>query len=88
MKLKVVSVYDSAVQAFMRPIFVAAVGAAVRSFTDEMNRPESEMHRHPQDYVLYELGEFDDSDGSMVSITPPKMLVRGSDVITQGASRV
>ena len=58
MKLYIVAVHDQAADAFMRPFFVPSIGMAIRSFTDEVNRADSEMNRHPGDYTLHELGVF------------------------------
>lgn len=82
-KLVVVSIRDRAVDAFMRPVFVPAAGAAVRSFTDEVNRPsaENEMNRHPDDYDLYELGHFDDQTGRFTLHDDARLLVRAKDVV-------
>lgn len=79
----VVSVRDSAVDAFNRPAFVPAVGAAVRSFQDEVNRdsPDNMLHAHPEDFELYELGEFDDSIGSFQLFAQPRAIARGKDVV-------
>lgn len=82
-KLVVVSVYDRAVSAFMRPFYVPAVGAAIRSFQDEANRQgeNNEMNRHPEDYDLFELGVFDDSSGKFVMLESPKLLVTAKQVL-------
>lgn len=67
MKLICCSVYDSAAGAFGRPFFVPAVGIAIRSFREEVNRsgdPMNAMFSNPQDFELHKLGEFDDSDGT------------------------
>jgi hypothetical protein len=55
MKLVIVSVKDTAAQAFGRPIFVPAVPVALRSFRDEVNRKDSkdDLSRHPDDFELY-----------------------------------
>lgn len=65
-KLMVVAVRDSAVQAFNRPFFVPALGMAIRSFTDEVNRKgdDNPMSRHPDDFELWYLGMFDEEAGS------------------------
>lgn len=80
MKLKVCAVHDSALDAFMRPLFVPSVAMAARAFTDEVKRPESEMHRHPSDYILYEVGEFDEESGRFSNLDAPRMVVRGVDI--------
>jgi hypothetical protein len=81
MKLVVCAVFDSAVQAYGRPIFVAAAGAATRSFMDEVNRnaQDNPLFAHPDDFELRCLAVFDDESGVFVSdgITA---LARGKDV--------
>lgn len=79
-KLVVVCVFDSAIGSFARPVFVPSVGAAVRSFTDEVNRQadENPMYGHPDDFALYKVAIFDDESGKFSEdITS---LVRGKDV--------
>lgn len=80
MILLVCSVRDSALDAFMRPIFVPTAGMAVRSFQDEVKNPDSPMAKHPEDYALFELGTFDEESGKLVNLPSPRQLVRGSDV--------
>ncbi|AXH77867.1 MAG: nonstructural protein [Microviridae sp.] len=65
MRLIMVSVFDKAAAAYMRPMFVPAVGLAIRSFTDEINRDSADnvMFHHPSDYELYKIGFFEDVNG-------------------------
>ena len=61
--------------------FVPSVGAAVRSFIDEVNNRESAMCAHPEDYVLFHLADYDDETGEF---SPTERgivsLARGKDV--------
>lgn len=77
----VVSVKDRAVEAFGRPAFFQAVGQAIRSFQDEVNRQADDnvMYKHPDDHDLYQLGTFDDSNGRF-DLIEPKMLCLGKQV--------
>ena len=50
MKYAVCAVKDRAVDAFNRPLYVPTVGVAIRSFTDECNKKDSELNIHPEDY--------------------------------------
>lgn len=79
MKLKIFSVRDSAMDAYARPFFTPTVALAARSFRDEVNRPDSEMSKHPADYELFELGEYDEDSGKFVNAESPRSIVRGSD---------
>ena len=62
------------------------INAAIRSFTDEVNRPGTvdqvnDLFAHPDDYELYDLGCFDDAIGVLSSpVSGPNLLVRGKDV--------
>lgn len=85
MKLSVCSVFDSALQAFTRPVFVPSTGIAIRSFTDEVNRaaPPSEnpMFGHPEDFELRLLAMFDEDTGLFENSSDgPRVLARGKDV--------
>ena len=76
----VVAVRDRAIDAYMNPFCAPAVGAAERSFRDEVNRPESPMFAHPEDYDLYLLGKFDSDRGLFDQGAGPTMLLVGKDV--------
>jgi len=82
MLLRVCAIFDSATLAYGRPIFVTADGQAIRSFMDEVNRADgdSDLRKHPDDFVLFSLGTFDDSSG-IFSRTEPSVLMRGKDAL-------
>lgn len=81
--LCVVAVYDSAVQAYGRPVFVVARGAAIRQFIDEVRRSEPQgnaMHDHPSDFELRYLALYDEATGEFQQAHAPEVLMRGKDV--------
>lgn len=82
MKLVLCTVKDRAADAYGRPMFVPSVGVALRSFSDEVNREDSEnqLNKHPDDFDLYELGEFDDNTGLFALHEQPKLLSLGKQV--------
>lgn len=82
MLLFAVSIKDRAADVFMRPFFVPHRNVAIRDFTDEVNRAsgDNQLNKHPDDFDLYLLGQFDDASGSFVS-DDPVVLVRGKDVL-------
>lgn len=75
MKLIICAVKDRALDGFMRPMFVPSVGMAVRAFQDEINRPDGELYKHPGDYDLYVLGDWDEATGAFDSGTPERVAV-------------
>lgn len=81
MKRYVCAVFDSAVHSFGQPFFVPAIGAAIRSFTDEVNRSavDNMLNQHPDDYTLHVLAVFDDDDGLFEN--DARVLLRGKDAV-------
>ena len=63
MKFKVFTVYDDKVEAFLQPFFNPTRGAAIRAFADTCNDPNTAFNKHPADYTLFEIGDYDDEKG-------------------------
>lgn len=84
---QVVSVHDRAAAAFGRPIFVASLGQAIRSFQDELNRnaPDNQMHHHPDDFDMFHLGTFNEENGTFTNLDEPDPIAIGKQLITKGA---
>lgn len=84
MILQIVAIRDRAVDAFHRPAFVPAIGAAIRSFGDEINRraADNELNKHPEDYDLYHLGTYDDAHASFSILERPKQIAIGNQLVT------
>lgn len=81
MKMVVCSLFDRGLMAYGRPMFVNHINQAHRSLIDEVNNAGSELNKHPEDYDLYELGEYDDSDASFALHKSPKMVVACSTLL-------
>lgn len=81
MILEMCAVKDRALNAFMRPWFAQSLGQAIRMFTDEINNPQGELNKHPDDYDLWHLGTWNDDTGLMNPNTEaPKQLAIGKQV--------
>lgn len=82
MILFVCAVYDRALEAYNRPLFVPHKGAALRSFTDEALRvaDDNTLNKHPEDYELFCFGTFDDTTG-VFQCGAPERLVRAKDIV-------
>jgi hypothetical protein len=81
MKYTVCAVKDRAVDAFNRPLYVPTVGVAIRSFTDECNKKDSELYIHPEDYDFYELGSWDDQTAIYIPLEAPRVIARAQDIV-------
>lgn len=81
MILYIVSVKDRVTDIYGQPIYMASLGGAIRSFGDAVNNDEA-LKKHPEDYDLYHLGEFDDNTAEFVTRSP-RMLALGKDLVTK-----
>lgn len=63
MILQAVSIYDRKAKIYSQPVLVPHVAAAVRSFGDAVNTSGSEYNKHPEDYIIFHVGAFDDNTG-------------------------
>lgn len=81
MILKAFAIYDSKALCYGVPFFMASVGSAVRAFGDLANDRQSTVSKHPSDYVLYGIGEYDDNTGLMAHSVPYQNLGIGADFI-------
>lgn len=60
---KMYSIFDVAVRVYNRPFFARASGEALRIFTDLANDPRTDICKYAASYTLFEIGEYDDSNG-------------------------
>ena len=78
-----VSVFDHAVGEYAPCMSVNSEAAAIRIFTNEVNRydPNNLLSTNRKDFTLYVVGEFDLSSGSW-SYRDPRVLIHGRDILT------
>jgi len=83
MKLTGFSIYDTKAEAFMPPFFMPSIGLGIRAFSDVLRDAGSPLAKHPRDYELFKVGEFDDSTGSVStgSIVTPVLLSTGAQAL-------
>lgn len=81
MKSEIFAVYDAAVQAYHQPFFSPTKGAAVRALSDALQDPASTFAKHAEDYTLFILGTWDDTDGSIECHPPEPILGLASLVL-------
>lgn len=79
MLIKVFSVFDVKVAAYAQPFFMRTSGEAVRAFVQSCNDENTQLAKTPEDFSLFELGEFNDQNGLMTSYDHPKVIMKASD---------
>ncbi len=66
MKLNIYSIFDTASGLYSRPFFTQSDPEAMRSFEDIATDAEHPIGKHPEDYMLYRIGIFDDTKGKLL----------------------
>lgn len=69
MKLIALSLFDSKTACYSRPMLIPTMQMAERVASDLMSG-SSDCSRHPEDFSLFHIGEFDDSTALFSSIEP------------------
>lgn len=87
MTQKVFAVRDAKACAFMQPFFSTTRGSALRAFTDVVNDDpaRSPIAKHPDDYSLYEIGEFNDQEGQLIPLAIIALIAVGADLVVPKA---
>lgn len=64
MMLSIIVLRDIKADCYKAPMFVPNINAAIRDLTDMVNDPQGkeEWQRHPEDFELYEVGQWGNGD--------------------------
>ncbi len=68
------TIFDSKVGAYSQPFFSPTKGSALRMFIDNSNSSSSNINKHPEDYTLFQMGDFDDATASYEPLATPLSL--------------
>lgn len=79
MQTKVFSLYDSKAKMFGPPFYMQTRGMAVRALADLTQDGNSMVSRHPDDFVLYQIAEFDDNTAEFINKNPHELVSMASD---------
>lgn len=79
--LKVYAIRDAATDSYQRLLCSISRGEMVRSFIDVCNDPNAPFQKHPNDYLLFELGEWDSQSGDFKQYKTPVMLGSANDFL-------
>lgn len=69
MMLKIFTTYDSKAEAYLQPFFLPSRGEAIRAWQDVVNDQKTQFNKYPEDFTLFELGEFDSRSGTITTNT-------------------
>lgn len=86
-KLNAYSIYDKAVQAYARVFMLRTDEEAKRGFMSICLDADGDINKHPQDYTLFRIGEFDDGTGELSPQVPVMPIANAHEVIAQAQKR-
>ena len=87
MKHRVFSIFDQKAVAYLPPFVLPERGMALRTFGDALNEPKHAFGAHPEDYVLFEIGMFDDRSAILEPHTAPELVSTGLSLLEAGKPR-
>lgn len=80
MRLMICSIFDAKVGVYSPPMLYKTKGEAIRAFTDAVNDPQLPFKRHPEDYRLFYMGDWEDTTGELLSPRTPEPLIGAAEV--------
>lgn len=84
MKMVMFSMFDAAAAAFLPPVFLRTEAVMLQSLRDlPKKEPQHPLVQHPEQYTVFVLGEFEDSDGSL-KVRPPEAVINLKVLFSQG----
>lgn len=75
LKQKIFTIYDSKTESYHTPIYYPTTNAAIRAFKDAVNDKQTSISQHPEDYILFCLGEYDVLTAEINSHAPQSIAV-------------
>lgn len=70
MILQIFTVFDDKTQAYLQPFYMQTKGAAIRAIQDAIDDPQHQFAKHLEDYALFHIGQWDDSNGQFDTSVP------------------
>jgi hypothetical protein len=77
------AVRDTKADAFMSPFTMRTTAEAIRAFTQSVNDPSTQLYKTPEDFILYELADYNEATGEISPIQPIKNVISAFSVKEQ-----
>lgn len=65
--MKVYTIYDNKAEIYFQPFCFATHGASLRAFKENVNDGKSTIWKHPADFTLFYVGNWDDNLGMLTT---------------------
>lgn len=80
MNLKIYAIFDKLQNTFHTPMFQHNDGTLIRVMTQAVNDKESFLYKSPQDYAVYEVGQWDDV-GTLVGMENNRKVIEMLELV-------
>lgn len=74
MIMKVFGIYDSKAEAYLPPFMMKSKGEAIRALTNHINDREHNFCKYAEDFTLFELGSWNDSNAMYDLFDTPRSI--------------
>jgi len=79
MKRKIYAIRDGKGEYYNQPFFLNTHGEAERTLLELRKDEKSMIHKYPEDYDLYHLGEYDDQTGQIAGLATPSHILKATN---------
>jgi len=73
MNVSIFAVYDTCSENYLQPFFAHNRGSAIRMFVSAASDPSSNFHKYANEYILYQIGLFDDTTAQIIPSHPDRI---------------
>jgi len=81
---KIFAVFDSKASAFLQPFFSPTTATGMRAFESACKDENQMFARHPEDFTLFELGDWDPAEGSFEAHESKRSLGTALEFVSRG----
>lgn len=74
MKVKMFTILDAKAEAYLQPFFAQTEGVAIRMVQSTLEKGDSNFSKYPDDFSMFLIGTYDDSNAEVHPIMPKKCL--------------
>lgn len=76
MKKEIFSIFDKVACIYHNPVYLINTGVAIRQAQDQFKTKDSEIAQHPEDFILFKLGSFDDTTAKITMLDIPETILK------------
>lgn len=80
------AIYDVKVNAYVQPFSFKHSGYALRAFERTVQDPNTDIAKHPEDFVLYQLASFDETKGTFTNLKEPIAIGRAIEYVNRAVN--